>query len=469
MLKIARLVDKQPISRYYRSMPKKSSPQFICQQCGAIRAKWSGRCDNCGAWNSFVEQVSEETAGNAVAMSKGKPLAPQAISQVAPSSQLGRIGTGIADVDSVLGGGIVPASVTLIAGQPGIGKSTLLMQLAQAIAAERPVLYVSGEESTGQVKVRADRLGVEHDKLHLAASTSADDIAATIRAGTYQLVIVDSIQTLAMNELTSATGSVSQITNSANLLTQAAKTTNTALIIVGHVTKEGSIAGPKVLEHMVDVVINLEGDRYGGFKVLRAVKNRYGPTDEAGIFEMQETGLLPVGNPSAALLEERLSSDGSVVFATMEGNRPLLVEIQALVNKTHFGYPKRTASGFDLNRLNVLVAVLERRTKLDLSDSDIYINVVGGIKLQDPAADLAVCMAIASAAKGMQLDQTAVVFGEVGLSGEIRSVINADKRVGESKKLGFAYAIGPRSSKQTGFIRPSQSVREALNTYLKKL
>lgn len=449
-------------------MAKKSAIQFVCQQCGAVRSKWSGRCDNCGAWNSFVEQMSETAGTNVVAASKGKPLSAQSIAKIAPSSKAGRIATGIADVDVVLGGGIVPASVILIAGQPGIGKSTLLMQLAQSMSTNVPVLYVSGEESTGQIKVRADRLGAEHDALHLAASTSADDIAATIREEKYQVVIVDSIQTLTMAELSSAAGSVSQITNSSNLLTQAAKASGTALIIVGHVTKEGSIAGPKVLEHMVDVVVNLEGDRYGGFKVLRAIKNRYGATNEAGIFEMQDTGLTPVANPSAALLEERLSSDGSVVFATMEGNRPLLVEIQALVNKTHFGYPKRTASGFDLNRLNVLVAVLERRTKLNLSDSDIYINVVGGIKLQDPAADLAVCMAIASAAKEMQLDTAAVVFGEVGLSGEVRSVASSDRRCAEAEKLGFSYAIGPKSNKKQDFVRPVASMRDALITYLKK-
>jgi DNA repair protein RadA/Sms len=449
-------------------MVKKSTVQFVCQQCGAIRSKWSGRCDNCGAWNSLVEQATQTAAVNVVAASKGKPLAAQAITKVAASSQSGRISSGIADVDTVLGGGIVPASVLLIAGQPGIGKSTLLMQIAQAVSAKQAVLYVSGEESAGQVKVRADRLGVAHQTLHLAASTSADDIAATIREAKYKLVVVDSIQTLTMNELTSAAGSVSQITNSANLLTQAAKNSDTALLIVGHVTKEGSIAGPKVLEHMVDVVINLEGDRYGGFKVLRAIKNRYGPTEEAGIFEMQDNGLIAVSNPSASLLEERLSSDGSVVFATMEGNRPLLVEIQALVNKTNFGYPKRTASGFDLNRLTVLIAVLERRTKLNLSDSDIYINVVGGIKLQDPAADLAVCMAISSAAKQMQLDPQSIVFGEVGLSGEIRSALHADRRVNEAKKLGFTYAISPKSTKKNNFIRPVRTLRDALNTYLKK-
>lgn len=449
-------------------MARKPTLQFVCQQCGAVRSKWAGRCDNCGSWNSLIEQEVEATGASVVASSQGKVLKTEAIADVAASDQAGRIATGMPDVDTVLGGGIVPASVVLIAGQPGIGKSTLLMQLAYLAAKNQPVLYVSGEESAGQVKVRATRLGASHENLHLVSSTSADDIAATIRQGTFTLVIVDSIQTLAMEAVASAPGSVGQITNSSNLITRAAKASNTALVLVGHVTKEGSIAGPKVLEHMVDVVLNLEGDRYGGFKVLRAVKNRYGSTNEAAIFEMNDAGLTPVLNPSAALLEERQSSDGSVVMATLEGNRPLLVEIQALVNKTNFGYPKRTASGFDLNRLNVLVAVLERRTKLNLSDSDIYINVVGGMKLQDPAADLAVCMAIASAATEFALDPGAVVFGEVGLSGEVRTAAQADKRIAEAKKLGFTYAIGPNSSTKNTFIKPVSSMRDALTTFLKK-
>jgi DNA repair protein RadA/Sms len=450
-------------------MPKKQFSQFVCQQCGAARAKWAGRCDNCGSWNSFVEQATDESsAANVVASSKGKVLATQELSKVESSEHAGRLATGVADIDAVLGGGIVPASVVLIAGQPGIGKSTLLMQLADNMAKQKSVLYVSGEESVGQVKVRASRLGASQANLHLVASTSADDIAATIRGAKFGLVIVDSIQTLAMQALSSAAGSVGQITNSANLLTQAAKASGTSLVLVGHVTKEGSIAGPKVLEHMVDVVLNLEGDRYGGFKLLRAIKNRYGSTNEVAILEMSDAGLQPVANPSAALLEERLTSDGSVVLATLEGNRPLLVEIQALVNKTNFGYPKRAVSGFDLNRLNLLVAVCERRTKLNLSDSDIYINVVGGMKLQDPGADLAVCMAIASAASEFALDPQVVVFGEVGLSGEVRSVPQADKRVAEAKKLGFTYAIGPRSAQKNSFVRPVVSMRDALTSYLKK-
>jgi DNA repair protein RadA/Sms len=448
-------------------MPKKSSSQYVCQQCAAVRSKWAGRCDNCGAWNSFVEQLTEVTGASAVASSSGTALKPLSILKVAASDKTGRISAGIADVDLVLGGGIVPASVMLIAGQPGIGKSTLLMQLAHKISVERQVLYISGEESAGQVKVRATRLSAEHENLHLASSTSADDIAATIKQGKYEVVVVDSIQTLSMQSLSSAPGSVSQITNSSNLLTQAAKASDTALILVGHVTKEGSIAGPKVLEHMVDVVLNLEGDRYGGFKVLRAIKNRYGSTNEAAIFEMDDNGLTPVANPSAALLAERVNSDGSVVLATLEGNRPLLVEIQALVNKSNFGYPKRAASGYDVNRLSLLVAVLERRTKLQLSDCDIYINVVGGIKLQDPAADLAVCMAIASAAKEMALSDDVVVFGEVGLSGEVRSAPQTEKRIAEAKKLGFKSAIAPRG-KDTKFIKPVASMRDALNAHLKR-
>jgi DNA repair protein RadA/Sms len=358
----------------------------------------------------------------------------------------------------------------LVAGQPGIGKSTLLLQLAHDLAKKYKVLYVSGEESAHQIGLRAERLGAIGKNLQLATSTSADDVASTISGGGYELVIVDSIQTMSCSAIASAAGNVSQITNSTALLTMAAKQANTALLLVGHVTKEGSIAGPKVLEHVVDVVLQLEGDRYGGFKVLRAVKNRYGSTSEAGIFEMKDNGLQPVENPSAALLAERQASDGSIVLATMEGTRPLLVEVQALVNKTSYGYPKRAASGIDLNRINLLVAMLERRTKLNLADQDIYINIVGGIRLTEPAADLAICMAIATAAKGMQLKQNAVVFGEVGLSGEVRHVPYIEKRVAEAKKLGFDVVIGPvsQANKAGKYYNGVRDVRSALNTFLAK-
>jgi DNA repair protein RadA/Sms len=378
-----------------------------------------------------------------------------------------RMTTGYSDLDAVLGGGILPGGVMLMAGQPGIGKSTLLLQVASEVGKADAVLYASGEESASQVKLRAERLGANtREQLHFVASTSADDIAATIRSGAYKLVIIDSIQTLSLDEITSAPGTVSQITNSSNVIIRAAKEAGAAVVLVGHVTKEGSIAGPKVLEHLVDVVLQFEGDRYGGFKVVRAVKNRFGSTNEAAIFEMYEQGLRVVENPSAALLAERQNADGSVVMATLEGTRPLLVEIQALVNPTSFGYPKRTASGFDLNRLNLLIAVLERRTKLNLSDKDIYINVVGGLKLNDPAADLAICMAIASAAAGKRLDDELVVFGEIGLGGEIRSVHSADRRIAEAKKLGFTQAIAPKSAQKDSFIKGVGDLRQALIDYL---
>lgn len=449
----------------------KQKTQFVCQNCGASYPKWTGKCENCGEWNTLVEQVPVSMGKSAVARSvqTGKVLVPQTMNAITLEHTSTRLGTGFTDLDVVLGGGILPGGVVLMAGQPGIGKSTLLLQVASEIGRAAPVLYASGEESASQVKLRAERLGADaHEQLHFVASTSADDIAATIRSGAYKLVIIDSIQTLSLDEITSAPGTVSQITNSSNVVIRAAKEAGAAVILVGHVTKEGSIAGPKVLEHLVDVVLNFEGDRYGGFKVVRAVKNRFGSTSEAAIFEMYEQGLRLVENPSAALLAERQNADGSVVLATLEGTRPLLVEIQALVNPTNFGYPKRTASGFDLNRLNLLIAVLERRTKLNLSDKDIYINVVGGLKLSDPAADLAVCMAIASAAASRQLPDGVVVFGEVGLGGEIRSALSSERRVAEAKKLGFTEAIAPAMGKKNSFIKGVRDLRTALIDYLQK-
>ena len=446
---------------------KKDTVSFVCSNCGAASNRWSGRCFTCGEWNTLEEQLQIK---NVNLKTTGSALIPQSVA-TSVAKDLPRLPTTMSDVDMVLGGGLVPGSVNLIAGQPGIGKSTLLLQLANQLAKVHSVLYVSAEESTHQVGLRAKRLLVTNESLQLATSTSADDVASTIAGGQYEVVIVDSIQAVTAGAISTAAGSVSQITNSTQLLTAAAKQTNTALVLVGHVTKEGAIAGPKVLEHVVDVVLQLEGDRYGGFKVLRAVKNRYGSTEETGIFQMTELGLEPVQNPSAALLAERQISDGSVVLATMEGTRPILVEVQALVNRTSYGYPKRTASGIDLNRVNLLVAMLEKRTKLSLGDQDIYINIVGGLRLSEPAADLAVCMAIASAARGMQLKKNAVVFGEVGLSGEVRHVPFAEKRLAEAKKLGFDSAIGPiikASGKQPTKYVGVSSVRSALNAFLEK-
>ena len=454
----------------------KSRSQFVCQQCGAVYAKWMGQCTNCAAWNSLVEQVLEPEGVKKSAVEKGKLSGKKLdfvkLKTVVPSDAKARLKTGFKDLDVVLGGGILMGSVSLLAGQPGIGKSTLLMQICAEVAKTHNILYISGEESAGQVKLRAERLGAgekaskSSEHLNFAASTSGNDIAKTIESGEFDLVIVDSIQTLAMDEIASAPGTVSQVTNCGNLIIRAAKATDAAVIIVGHVTKDGTLAGPKVLEHLVDVVLNFEGDRYGGFKTVRAVKNRFGSTNEVAIFEMMEKGLVEVQNPSAALLAERTNTDGSVILATLEGNRPILVEIQALASQSNFGYPKRTASGFDINRLNLLIAVLERRTKLKLADKDIFVNVVGGLKLNDSAADLAICMAIASAVAGRKLGEEYVVFGEVGLGGEIRSAFRADQRIAEAKKLGFAHAIGPATIKDK-FVIPVRDLRETLIRYVK--
>ena len=447
----------------------KNKTSFVCQNCGAVFPKWAGKCSNCDQWNTLVEQVIETDMETKSALKKaavsGKILSYQNIKTIEPSDIKERLKTEFDDLNVVLGGGILMGSVNLLAGQPGIGKSTILMQICATISKTKNVLYVSGEESAGQVKMRAKRLGAESDKLSFASSTSANDIAKTIETGEFDLVIIDSIQTLAIGEISSAPGTVSQVTNCGNLIIRAAKATDTAVIIVGHVTKEGTLAGPKVLEHLVDVVINFEGDRYGGFKTIRAVKNRFGSTNEVAIFEMDEKGLKEVKNPSATLLAERQNTDGSIILATLEGTRPILVEIQALVSPSNFGYPKRTASGFDINRLNLLIAVIERRTKLTLNDKDIFINVVGGIKLSDSAADLAICMAIASAAAGRKLGEEYVVFGEVGLGGEIRSAFRSDQRIAEAKKLGFKHAIAPATIKDS-FVVPAKDLREILIKYV---
>jgi DNA repair protein RadA/Sms len=448
-------------------VPKRPATRYVCTNCGEISGSWSGRCGHCNEWNTLEEQLTKSALTSS--LKSGHKLAPES-AKAAASADKPRLVSGLKDVDNVLGGGLMPGSVNLLAGQPGIGKSTLLLQLSYALSAKGPVLYVSAEESTHQVGLRAQRLGAMNDRPKLANSTSADDIAATIESGQYKVVVVDSIQAVSVDAISSAAGTVSQITNSSQLISLAAKQSHTAVILVGHVTKEGSIAGPKILEHAVDVVLQLEGDRLSGFKLLRAVKNRFGSTNEAGIFEMEETGLKPVDNPSAALLAERQVSDGSIVMATLEGTRPLLIEVQALVNKTSYGYPKRAASGFDLNRLNLLVAMLERRTKLKLAESDIYINIVGGLQIREPAADLAVCMAIGSAAKGLQLKRNSVVFGEVGLSGEVRHVPLSEKRLAEAKKLGFDGGIGPKiksGQKPKGLIEV-RDVRSALNQFLEK-
>lgn len=436
----------------------KSTLLYTCQNCGATSPKWSGRCDVCGAWNSLVE-----TAAPAASSRRGGGAAAASVAELTSIDMTthNRISSGLSEVDEVLGGGIVPGGVMLLSGDPGVGKSTLVLQIAASVAAGHSVLYVSGEESDRQLKMRAERLGVGSAKLDILSETNADTVAATISAGSYDLVIVDSIQTLYTEALTGAAGSVGQVTACSQMLEGVAKRQSVAMLIIGHVTKEGSIAGPKILEHLVDVVLYLEGDKYGSFKALRGVKNRYGSTNEVGIFEMVNEGLVPVANPSEALLAERQESPGSAVLATMEGTRPLLVEVQALVSTTPFGYPKRTAAGFDLNRLNLLVAVLQKRGGLNLSNQDIYVNIVGGLKINEPAADVAVVLAIASAFKDKALPKGLVCFGEVGLSGEIRSVPHAKRRVAEAAKLGFTKAFGPARGAQKE-LKGLRNVSDAL-------
>lgn len=446
-------------------MKAKLRKQYICSNCGAESPSWSGRCHVCGEWNTLEEEVIKNPS-DVQSSSTDTQLKTKRINQVVNTKE-SRIPVNYGDVDRVFGGGLVQGSIVLLAGEPGIGKSTLLLQISAAVAHSKSVLYVSGEESANQVGLRAQRLGLENDLLELVHATNTDDIAYTIINGSFDLVIVDSIQTLQCNQVNSAAGSVGQISSSTHLLLAAAKNTNTCVILVGHVTKEGAIAGPKVLEHIVDGVFQLEGDKYGGFKALRSMKNRYGPTHESAIFEMKDVGLKPVSNPSKALLAERQPIDGSIVLASIEGSRPLLVEVQALVTPSTYGYPRRTASGIDQNRLNVLAAMLERRTKLKLSDKDIFVNIVGGLRVQEPAADLAVCLAIGSSTKGLTLKEQAVVFGEVGLAGEVRHVHFAEARINEAKKLGFTMAIGPKQSGIKGnYLKPVKDVRTALNTFL---
>jgi DNA repair protein RadA/Sms len=441
----------------------KTAAQFVCQSCGNTQTKWSGKCDNCGAWNSFVEETTGPVAGKRG--SSAHKLTAASLASV-DLARVPRIDCGIPEVNQVLGGGIVPGAVMLLSGDPGIGKSTLVLQLSAGLSKTKPVLYVSGEESASQIKLRAERLGVGDAKLDLITDTSTDSVAATIEAGKYELVIIDSIQAMAVEALTGSPGTVGQITASAQMLQAVAKRKHTAMLIIGHVTKEGSIAGPKILEHLVDVVLYLEGDRYGGFKALRGIKNRFGSTSEVGIFEMKDKGLVAVENPSAALLAERQPGPGSVVLSTLEGTRPILVEVQALVAPSVFGYPKRTAVGIDLNRLNLLVAVMMKRAGLKLGDQDIYVNIIGGLKVTEPAADLAIILSIASAFNNQAISNDLVVFGEVGLNGEVRSVGQVDKRLAEAKKLGFKRAIGPISG-PTGVVG-ARTISQAIESALKQ-
>ena len=421
----------------------RATRQYVCQECGAVHPKWAGRCESCGAWNSLAEEAPVETAPKGLGARRGRKLDIVGLtgSEAPPPRRL----SGIAEFDRVCGGGTVPGSVLLVGGDPGIGKSTILLQVVAALSKVARCLYVSGEESIEQIRLRARRLGVEGASVAMAAATSVRDIAATLDdPDGPQVAVIDSVQTLYVDSIESAPGTVGQVRSSAQELIRVAKRRDLTLFLVGHVTKEGMIAGPRVLEHMVDTVLYFEGDRGHQFRILRAVKNRFGPTDEIGVFEMTGGGLAEVANPSALFLSDRRGGvSGSCVFAGMEGTRPVLVEIQSLIAPSGLATPRRAVVGWDGGRLAMIMAVLEARCGLALSGADVYLNVAGGLRIAEPAADLAVAAALASAATGVAVPAETVVFGEVGLSGEIRPVAHAENRLKEAAKLGFTRAICP--------------------------
>lgn len=424
----------------------RSTARYVCQSCGAVTPKWAGKCESCGGWNTIVEEAVEQRpgpAGKAAVGGRRVPLVPlKGSSEPAP-----RTAIGIAEFDRVLGGGLVPASVLLLGGDPGIGKSTILLQAAARLAASgAKVLYISGEEAIEQVRLRALRLGVAEAPLSLASATALRDIATTLEGERdIGLVVIDSIQTVWLDTLDSAPGTVAQVRACAAELIRLAKSRGFALVLVGHVTKEGALAGPRVLEHMVDAVLYFEGERGHAFRILRGVKNRFGATDEIGVFEMTGHGLEEVANPSALFLAERRGHvSGSAVFAGVEGTRPVLVEVQALLAPSAGGSPRRAVIGWDQGRLSMLLAVLETRCGLSLAGADVYLNVAGGFRVTEPAADLAVAAALASAAADRPTDAAMVFFGEVGLSGEVRMVAQAEARLKEAAKLGFSAAALPR-------------------------
>lgn len=426
----------------------KTRTLFFCQECGTESLKWMGRCPGCGAWNSLVE----EPAGKRSDKIKGGPVLsgrPQKITAVTGGDEE-RYPTGILELNRVLGGGIVPGSLVLVGGDPGIGKSTLGLQVAYAISCTRgAVLYVSGEESVNQTRMRADRLGALSDNLYIMAETGLERIMEHVRDLEPRLLVIDSIQTVFTENLSTAPGSVGQVRECTGQLLRLAKSTGIPVIIVGHVTKEGLLAGPRVLEHMVDTVLYFEGERHHTFRILRAVKNRFGSTNEIGVFEMGERGLNEVNNPSGLFLEERPQGvAGSVVIPGLEGSRPILVELQALVSPTSFGTPRRMTTGVDYNRVSLITAVLEKRVGLILHGQDAYVNLAGGVRLEEPAVDLGIAMALASSFKDLPVDPGLLVTGEIGLTGEVRAVGQIQKRLKEGAKMGFSRAVVPAANLQ---------------------
>ncbi|MCI8268269.1 MAG: DNA repair protein RadA [Lachnospiraceae bacterium] len=430
-------------------MAKAKTTAFFCKECGFESAKWAGQCPSCRAWNTMVEEPvgKKEPSRRMVAGERSQAAKPVTLAEVSIEEQ-DRISTGYRELDQVLGSGIVAGSLVLVGGDPGIGKSTLLLQVCRNLAAAgHKVLYISGEESLKQIKLRANRIGKVTGQLLFLCETSLDDIEEAIREAKPEIVIIDSIQTMYRDDVSSAPGSVSQVRESTNILLQIAKGMGISVFIVGHVTKEGVVAGPRVLEHMVDTVLYFEGDRNASYRILRGVKNRFGSTNEIGVFEMQEQGLVEVENPSEYLLSGRPEeASGAVVACSLEGTRPILLEVQALVSQTNFGMARRTAAGTDYNRVNLLMAVLEKRCHYEMSRYDAYVNIAGGVRMNEPALDLAIVLALVSSLKDRPVNPKCIIFGEVGLSGEVRAVSMAEQRVREAVKLGFESCILPQVS-----------------------
>lgn len=453
-------------------MPK-AKTIFFCQNCGFESSKWMGQCPTCKEWNSFAEEPQASTKKTAAGNVRKDTPQPKTLSEI-EMNQAARMSTGMGELDRVLGGGIVQGSLVLVGGDPGIGKSTLLLQVCQNLSdAGKKVLYISGEESLQQIRLRAERMGSFTEHLLILCETDLQAVRETITRLQPQVVVIDSIQTMYNESVSSAPGSVSQVRESTGVLMQIAKTQNITVFIVGHVTKEGVVAGPRVLEHMVDTVLYFEGDRYASYRVLRGVKNRFGSTNEIGVFEMRTSGLAEVANPSEYMLEGKPeNASGSIVACTMEGTRPVLLEVQALVCQSSLAFPRRTADGTDLNRVNLLMAVLEKRAGLRVSSCDAYINIAGGIRMNEPALDLGIVLAVASSMKDTPIDEKTIAFGEVGLSGEVRSVTMPEQRVREAKKLGFDTVILPMSCmKQAArvdgiHLTGVRNVREAIQAIL---
>ena len=425
----------------------KNSYVYFCSECGYESSKWMGQCPGCRAWNTFVEEKTTVKGKNVKTGSSVNTVkSPSTLSEISTEEEA-RLQIGIEELDRVLGGGIVKGSLTLVGGDPGIGKSTLLLQVCRYLSdKEHEVLYISGEESLRQIKMRAMRIGNMNDRLKLFCETNLDVIESTIKRCKPEVVVIDSIQTMFQEDIASAPGSVSQVREATAVMMRLAKEEGVSIFIVGHVTKEGTVAGPRVLEHMVDTVLYFEGDRHASYRILRGVKNRFGSTNEIGVFEMQNEGLREVLNPSEFMLNGKPEgASGSVVSCSMEGTRPILLEIQALVTPTNFGFPRRQTAGSDLNRLNLLMAVLEKRLNLSISNCDAYVNIAGGLRITEPAIDLGIVMAIVSSFKNRPIDDKLLAFGEIGLSGEVRAVSMAENRVAEAKKLGFTTCIVPKN------------------------